>query len=212
VRVVRYSLTHKGFRTQSVTIVTIVTTLTDPDITAEELAGLYLRRWEIELHFREIKTLINMDVLRCKTPKMINRELHIHIVAYNLIRSMMQSSAASYGADISRLSFKGCLDTVRHFANAVHAAKGKPRTIKALTDEMLQAIANDPNPYRPNRSEPRAKKRRPKNYHLLTKPRHEMGHVRAHLRFVEVLLNYLSQLVENRAHDMANYLSGTLNQ
>jgi hypothetical protein len=75
------------------------------------------------------------------------------------------------------LSFKGCLDTVRHFANATCGAEDKPRTISALVEEMLLAIARHPNPLRPARSEPRVRKRRPKNYRLLTKPRHEMGHL-----------------------------------
>lgn len=174
VRVIRADISRHGFRTQSVTL---VTTLTDPAIAAHELVALYLRRWEIELHFREIKVILNMDVLRCQTPEMIEREMLMHLVAYNLIRILMQTSAVSYGADLSRLSFKGCLDTVRHFANAAHAAEGKPRTIQALIEEMLMAIANDPNPHRPNRSEPRAVKRRRKNYHLLTKPRRQMGHL-----------------------------------
>jgi hypothetical protein len=172
--VIRYSLSRNGFRTRSVTL---ITTLTDSAITAAELAALYFRRWEIELHFREIKVALNMDILRCKTPEMIERELLMHVVAYNLVRSLMQASAASCGADINRLSFKGCLDTVRHFANAAHAAGGMPRTVKALIDEMLLAVARDPNRLRPNRSEPRAVKRRPKNYHRLTKPRHEMGNL-----------------------------------
>jgi len=136
VRVVRMDISRRGFRTQTLTI---ITTLTDPAITAQELAALYLRRWEIELHFREIKILLNMDVLRCKTPAMTT------------------------------------LDTVRHFANAAHAAEGKPKTIQALTAELLMAVAKDPNPFRPGRNEPRAVKRRKKNYRLLTKPRHEMG-------------------------------------
>jgi len=174
VRVVRMDISRRGFRTQTITL---VTTLTDPAITAQELAALYLRRWEIELHFREIKVLLNMDVLRCKTPAMIERELLIHLVAYNLVRTLMQVSAASHGADLRRLSFKGTLDTVRHFANAAHAAEGKPRTIQALTAELLMAVAKDPNPFRPGRSEPRVVKRRRKNYHLLTKPRHDMGHL-----------------------------------
>ena len=174
VRVVRMDISRRGFRTQSITL---VTTLTDPAITAQELAALYLRRWEIELHFREIKVLLNMDVLRCKTPAMIECELLMHLVAYNLVRTLMQTSAVSHGADLGRISFKGTLDTVRHFANAAHAAEGKPKTIQALTAELLMAIAKDPNPLRPNRSEPRAVKRRRKNYHLLTKPRHEMGHL-----------------------------------
>jgi hypothetical protein len=174
VRVVRMDISRRGFRTQTITL---ITTLTDPAIKAQELAALYLRRWEIELHFREIKVLLNMDVLRCKTPAMIERELLMHLVAYNLVRTLMQTSAVSHGADLGTLSFKGTLDTVRHFANAAHAAEGKPKTIQALTAELLMAIAKDPNPLRPNRSEPRAVKRRRKNYHLLTKPRHEMGHL-----------------------------------
>jgi len=174
VRVVRMDISRHGFRTESITI---ITTLTDPDITAQELVALYLRRWEIELHFREIKVLLNMDVLRCKTPEMIERELLMHLVAYNLVRTLMQISAVTHGADLGRLSFKGTLDTVRHFANAAHAAEGRPRTIRALTAELLMAVAKDPNPLRPGRSEPRAVKRRRKNYHLLTKPRHEMGHL-----------------------------------
>jgi len=172
VRVVRMDISRRGFRTQTLTI---ITTLTDPAITAQELAALYLRRWEIELHFREIKILLNMDVLRCKTPAMIERELLMHLVAYNLVRTLMQQSAASHGAELGRLSFKGTLDTVRHFANAAHAAEGKPKTIQALTAELLMAVAKDPNPFRPGRNEPRAVKRRKKNYRLLTKPRHEMG-------------------------------------
>jgi hypothetical protein len=174
VRVVRMDISRRGFRTQSITL---ITTLRDPAITAQELAALYLRRWEIELHFREIKVLLHMDVLRCKTPEMIERELLMHLVAYNLVRTLMQTSALSHGADLGRLSFKGTLDTVRHFANAAHAADGKPKTIQALSEELLMAIAKDPNPFRPGRSEPRAVKRRRKNYHLLTKPRHEMGHL-----------------------------------
>ena len=174
VRVIRMDICRHGFRTQSVTL---ITTLTDPSLAAQEVAALYLRRWEIELHFREIKVLLNMDVLRCKTPAMIERELLMHLVAYNLVRTLMQTSAASHGAELGRLSFKGTLDTVRHFANAAHAAEGKPRTIQALTAELLMAVAKDPNPLRPGRSEPRVVKRRRKNYHLLTKPRHEMGHL-----------------------------------
>jgi hypothetical protein len=174
VRVVRYTIAHPGFRTQSVTL---VTTLLEAKIKAADLALLYCRRWGIELHFREIKILLNMDVLRCLTPDLIERELQMHFVAYNLIRCIMQRAALTHHADINRLSFKGCLDTVRQFANALHGAEDKPRTVAAMVDEMLLAIARDPNPKRPNRSEPRAVKRRRKNFHLLTKPRHQMGNL-----------------------------------
>jgi len=174
VRVVRYCLSRYGFRTQWVTL---VTTLLDPVITAEDLAALYFRRWEIELHFREIKTLLKMDALRCLSPKMIERELLLHVVSYNLIRCVMQKAALSHGCDLDRLSFKGCLDAIRHFANAAHAAEHQPRTIESLIEEMLLVIAWDLVPQRRGRSEPRAVKRRPKNFHLLTKPRHQMGNL-----------------------------------
>jgi len=172
VRVVRHTIASKGFRTQ---LVTLVTTLLDDAIPAADLAGLYFRRWGIELHFREIKIHLNMDVLRCLSPHMIERELRMHFIAYNLIRCVMQKAALTHDVDLNRLSFKGCLDTVRQFANASSGAEDKPRTISAMVDEMLLAIARDPNPHRPGRSEPRVRKRRPKNYRLLTKPRHDMG-------------------------------------
>ena len=172
VRVVRYTIAHKGFRSQRVTL---VTTLLDAAIPAADLADLYFRRWGIELHFREIKIHLNMDVLRCLSPNMIERELRMHFIAYNLIRRVMQKASLTHDVDLNRLSFKGCLDAVRQFANATSGAEDKPRTISAMIDEMLLAIARDPNPHRPGRSEPRVRKRRPKNYRLLTKPRHEMG-------------------------------------
>jgi hypothetical protein len=172
VRVVRYTVAQPGFRTRSVTL---LTTILDAAIPASDFALLYFRRWGIELHFREIKIHLNMDVLRCLSPNMIERELRMHFIAYNLIRCVMQKAAISHDVDLSRLSFKGCLDTVRQFANASSGAEDKPRAISALVEEMLLAIARDPVPFRPGRSEPRVRKRRPKNYRLLTKPRHEMG-------------------------------------
>ncbi len=172
VRVVRYRIALPGFRTQSVTL---ITTLLDVSIPSSDLAELYFRRWNIELHFREIKVHLNMDVLRCITPHMIERELRMHFITYNLIRCVMQKAALTHNTDLHRLSFKGCLDTVRQFANALHGAENKPRTVSSMVDEMLLAIARDLLPHRPNRSEPRVRKRRPKNYRLLTKPRHEMG-------------------------------------
>ena len=66
---------------------------------------------------------MQMDVLRCLTPKMIDRELQMHIVAYNLIRCVMQKSALTHDADLNRLSFKGCMDTVRQFANTMQGAE-----------------------------------------------------------------------------------------
>lgn len=86
----------------------------------------------------------------------------------------MQEAANIHHVDLSRLSFKGTLDTLTHFADAMHARSGSPRKQALLLEEMLRLVARDLVPLREFRSEPRAKKRRPKNYHLLTKPRKKM--------------------------------------
>jgi hypothetical protein len=174
-RLIRLHVQPRGFRTR---LIVLVTTLLDAkDYPAEAIRALYLERWTVELHFREIKTILRLDVLRCLTPKMIEKELILHVIAYNLIRSLMQHAALRHRVCLARLSFKGALDSLRHFADAVQAAHGRPRKQAELLDYLLETIAADQVPHRPNRSEPRAKKRRPKNYQLLTKPRHQMGNL-----------------------------------
>lgn len=159
----------KGFRIQTIIL---VTTLLDPKaFPAQALGELYFQRWSVELHFREIKTLLGLDVLRCLSPQMVHKELLLHLIAYNLIRCLMQQAAISHQLDLSRISFKGTLDTLRHFADVIRAANAKPKQQAQLYHEMLRLIALDQLPIRPQRSEPRAKKRRPNNYQLLTKPR-----------------------------------------
>jgi hypothetical protein len=171
-RLVRVQVTTPGFRTKSITI---VTTLTDAEAyPADAIRALYGQRWSVELHFYQLKILLGLDILRCKSPEMIEKEALLHMIAYNLIRLFMQQAADRHEVELGRISFKGTLDTVRHFGVAIHAARQTPRRRDELLDEMLAIIAHDPVPERPDRAEPRAKKRRPKNYHLLTKPRHEM--------------------------------------
>lgn len=176
-RVIRLQVTAPGFRTRTVTL---VTTLTDPQAyPAEEIRALYGQRWTVELHFYQIKILLGLDILRCQSPDRIEAEALVHLIAYNLIRLLMQQASEVHGTNLGRISFKGTLDTVRHFAPAIHAASEMPRRQQALIDQMLAIIASDSIPERPGRSEPRAKKRRGKNYHLLTKPRNQM-HIPAH--------------------------------
>lgn len=105
---------------------------------------------------------------------MVKKELAMHTIAYNLVRALMQRAAICHHVDIQRLSFKGSLDSLHHFADCMQASTGKPRKQAALLAELLIVIARDQVPYRPFRSEPRAKKRRPKNYALLNKPRKQM--------------------------------------
>jgi len=174
-RLIRLQVAAKGFRTQQVIL---VTTLTDKELyPADELRELYGKRWQVELHFAQIKTILGMDVLRCKSPEMILREVAIHRIAYNLVRTLMQRAAHLHRVALRRISFKGTLDTVRHWAAVIAAAGKTPRQQETLIDQMLSAIAHDPLPLRPARTEPRARKRRPKNYQLLTQPRHEIGNL-----------------------------------
>src|ERR1700751_4861721 len=171
-RLVRYRIQIPGCRCQEVIL---VTTLLDVQLfSAAQLAQLYFRRWSVELHFHQIKILLGMDVLRCLSPAMVRKELLMHLVAYNLIRALMQRASLIYHVQLGGLSFKGTLDSLHHFADAVHAAHAKPNRQRQLFDALVLTIAADQVPLRPNRSEPRVKKRRPKNYHLLTKPRHSM--------------------------------------
>jgi hypothetical protein len=173
-RMIRLNVEAIGFRTKTVVI---VTTLLDPiEYPADSLRDLYGKRWQVELHFAQIKTYLEMDILRCKSPEMIDREVLMHQIAYNLVRSLMQRSAHVYDVPLERISFKGTLDTLRHWSVVIASAKTSRKQTE-LINEMLLLIARDQVPERPGRSEPRAKKRRPKNFHQLTKPRHKMGNL-----------------------------------
>jgi len=169
VRVVKVLITRKGFRTQQLWL---ATTLNDAKAyPADKLAELYYRRWSIELFFRDLKTTMQMEVLRCKSPEMIKKELLMHAIAYNAIRSLILRSAKEHGCELGRISFKGALDLVRQWLPKAATYYDQPRKLSAWFDELLSAIAEVQNPQRPERREPRAKKRRPKPYQLLTQPR-----------------------------------------
>lgn len=123
-RLVRYRIEIPGCRSQQVIL---VTTLLDAHrFSAAQLAGLYFRRWGVELDFRQIKNLLGLDVLRCMSPAMVRKELLMHLVAYNLIRALMQRASLIYHVPLGRLSFKGTLDSLHRFADALHAAQAKP--------------------------------------------------------------------------------------
>jgi hypothetical protein len=171
VRIVRFVLEVPGFRARSVTL---VTTLLDAQAyPAEELARLYARRWRIELWFRDIKTSMGMEVLRCKSPGMVHKELEMFFIAYNLIRCLMAQAATLHDVPMERLSFKGTVDSVRQFSVAIAQARSRKKQ-KQLIAQLLEIVARDEVPDRPGRREPRAVKRRPKPYQLLNRPRHLM--------------------------------------
>jgi hypothetical protein len=174
VRQVGFTIVARGFRTRKIIL---VTTLLDPEKhPAQELAELYARRWNIELYFRHIKTSMKMETLRCKTPAMVQKEILMHLTAYNLIRCLMLEAGAVYGVSVARISFKGSVDAVRQYsAELMRARSRKQKT--ALYQDLLEALARDLVPERPNRSEPRAVKRRPKPYPVLNKPRRQFKEI-----------------------------------
>src|SRR5438105_656034 len=176
VRVIRFNLCCSGYRPESVTLVT--TLLDAQKYYARDVAELYARRWKIELWFRDIKTSMGMEVLRCKSPQMVHKELEMFFIAYNLIRCLIIQAGALNHVAPDRMSFKGTVDSVRQFSLAISQARSK-RKQNRLIAELLEIIARDQVPDRRGRIEPRAVKRRPKAFALLNRSRHqfrEIGH------------------------------------
>jgi putative transposase len=169
VRELRFRVDQPGYRVDEIVL---VTTLLDAVVyTKEDLADLFLRRWNIELDLRSIKIVMQMDVLRCKTPDLVDKEIWVHMLAYNIIRELMVTAAAKNGAKPREMSFKGTLQALTAFRDAMRTAK--PERQAQLWEAMFVAIAYDRVGDRPGRIEPRAKKRRPKQYDLLNGPREE---------------------------------------
>jgi hypothetical protein len=181
VRVIRVTVTQPGLRTRTLAL---VTTLLDPvAYPAAEVAAAYLRRWRIELCLDDLKTVLGLEALRCKSPDLVHRELLALLVAHNLVRVVMAEAAQAHTAPLDRLSFTGTLASLRSFAVASAQAKtGAQR--RALWAALLARLAADLVPWRPGRHEPRAVKRRPKPYPYLNCPRHLYRDLRhgAHFR------------------------------
>jgi hypothetical protein len=173
VREARVRVLQPGFRTKSIVV---VTTLLDPEqATKEDLATLYRARWHAELDLRSIKSSMQMRELRCKTPELVRKEVWAHILAYNLIRTVMAQAAAKHDLEPRSISFKGAMQTLEAFRPLLELqtagdAAGRSR----LYHDLLAAIATHRVADRPDRYEPRVKKRRRNHYGWLTKPRAEL--------------------------------------
>lgn len=173
-RILRFIVDVPGFRSHQITL---VTTLLDPKLfPAHELAKVYLRRWRLEMCLRDIKTTLGMEALRCQSPSMARKEMLAFLIAHNLTRCVMAEAANLYDADLERLSFKGTLDAIRQYSAAISAARNR-KMRNQLWQDLLINLVRDQVPLRPNRSEPRARKRRPKPYPLLTKPRRQFKEI-----------------------------------
>ena len=151
IREIRRTVTRPGLGTITITI---VTTLLDPlGYPAQELMELRLRRWDVETNIGHLKTTMGMDVLRCKSEAGVLKELMVFCMVYNLVRAVMLEAAARQEVPVSRISFVDAYKWMRH----------------AKSGDVLPPLLV--NPYRPNRVEPRCKKRRDKQYDLMNKPR-----------------------------------------
>ncbi len=169
VRIIHVRIQQKGFRTQELWIsTTLLDTIAYP---AEQIAALYLRRWDMELCFRDLKTTMGMEELRCRSPALVQKELLAFLVAHNFIRCLIAQAASAYQVCRTRISFKGAVDAARSFHQAMRMARSQ-RHANRLARRLLEILARDLVPVRPGRHEPRALKRRPKPYARLTKPRH----------------------------------------
>lgn len=154
VRELRYKIARPGFRVREITL---VTTLLDANrYSAVDLASAYRLRWTIETHFGHIKTTMGMDVLHCKTVRGVLKELTMFLLVYNLVRMTMLEAARRQEVPVERISF---VDALRWLATAEPG------------DELPELVVN---PLRRGRAEPRVRKRRPKQYDLMRRPRAEL--------------------------------------
>jgi Transposase DDE domain len=167
IREVRVRVRHPGFRTR---VLVVVTTLLDvAAFPRSDVAVLYRIRWYAELDLRALKQTLQMDVLRGLSPEMVRKEVWAHLLAYNLVRGLMAQVAQTAGLLPVQLSFKGALQVVHAFAAVLWTADAA--ALAELSRQVRQAIGRHRVGRRPNRYEPRRRKRRAKPYPLLTEPR-----------------------------------------
>jgi hypothetical protein len=149
----------------------VVTTILDVSVDGVQIGDLFERRWEGEVDIRSIKSVMQMEFLRCKAPEMVHKEIWAHLLAYNLLRTVMAVAAGENELEPRQVSFKGAKQAVTAFAPKIEAAR--PEARPALIDAMLAVIAYHRVGNRPGRWEPRATKRRPRHSARLNQTRAE---------------------------------------
>jgi len=167
-RAVRGRCYQKGFRVRQVTV---VTTLLDPQLyPAEEILRAYLWRGRLEMCLDDLKTTLAMETLRGRSPEMAQKELYTRLIAHNFIRLLLAQAAAQHQVPLERISFKGSLDALRQFSQAMSQARTQKKR-RQLWEQLLETLAADLVPERPGRREPRAVKRKKNKYPRLDCPR-----------------------------------------
>jgi hypothetical protein len=167
IREFRYRIVRNGYRTRTIVV---ATTLLDAELyPPSEIAKLYRLRWDAEINLRSLKTMMNMDVLRCQTPAMVRKEIWAHLLAYNLIRTVIAQAAVLHGKHPRQISFTRAMRTLEAFRpQLAHIPDCRLANVYTC---MLKAIASHEIANRPDRLEPRQRKRRPKPYKLMNRPR-----------------------------------------
>ncbi len=180
VRAVKGSLYTKGFRVRHAIV---ITTWLDPELyPPREILQAYLRRWRLEMCLDDLKTTLQMEMLRNRSPEACVQEVHFRLIAHNLIRCLMAQVASEHAVPLERVSFKGSLDAVRHFSSALAQARSQKKR-QELWAELRRTLASDLVPERPGRREPRAVKRRKHRYPRLRGPRSQFrDHLKRHQR------------------------------
>lgn len=169
VRIVRGRCYVKGFRVRRVTLVT--TLLEAERYPAQEILQAYLQRWRLEMCLDDLKTTLDLEMLRSRTPAMLQKEIYARLIAHNLIRSTMAQAATEHQVSLERISFKGTLDALRQFTQALSQARTKTKR-SHLWAQLLKTLTDDLVPDRPGRREPRAVKRVKNKYPRLSTSRH----------------------------------------
>ena len=169
VREMRTAVSKPGYRTRELIVVT--TLLEAARYAKEDVTDLYHKGWHVELDLRSIKTHLKMDILRCKTPDMVRKEIRAHLLAYNLTRKVMAQAAVGQGMNPRHISFMGAVQTLKAFRWALVTATVAQGVDRA--QGLFVAIVTHRVGDRPDCCEPRAVKRRPKPLRYLTKPRSE---------------------------------------
>ena len=167
VREVHVRISEPGFRTES--FVAVTTLMAAAVYAKDDIAELYHSRWQAELDIRAIKITMGMDILRCKTPEMVRKEMWTCLLAYNLIRQTLLQSAQKAGVPPRALSFTAAVQSIA--ASWLVIVLSDDALAALLIDAASVSLAEHVVGDRPGRLEPRAIKRRPKPHDLLTKPR-----------------------------------------
>lgn len=171
-RQIKVPIDEPGMRSASYYL---ITTLTDATrYGAAELADLYRQRWDVELFFRDIKTTMGMDVLRCRTPDLVKKEILMYFIAYNAIRRLIVGAANTVECAPRRISFKASIQALRQWEPQFHRQAASESERQRLLESLYEAIGARQITARPGRREPRCLKRRPKPFALLTTSRHQM--------------------------------------